>query len=248
MIYEPAEMAIILGAFFFAAFVKGTTGLGFSTTALPFLVLSLGLKETLPLLIVPSVTSNIIVMRDAGGFRPALRQFWPLYVAAIPGLLVGLYLLSWLNPVASAGVLGLVLIAYCLFAMAQPEFRLRPRVARMLTVPTGLINGVFNGLTGSQVMPALPYLMSLHLPAERFVQVINILFTGSSVVMALGLAKLGLLTPAVLLISATGLVPVFVGVFLGSKLRRWLAPKMFRIAVLAVLLVLGASMALRSVL
>jgi uncharacterized membrane protein YfcA len=248
MAFDAIEFVIIISAFFFAAFVKGTTGLGFSTTALPFLVLALGLKETLPLLIIPSVTSNIIVMRDAGGFRPALRQFWPLFLAALPGLVLGLFLLAWLDPVISAGILGLVLIGYCLIALAQPELRLRAKLVTPLQVPVGLINGVFNGLTGSQVMPALPYLMSLHLPADRFVQTINILFTSSSLVMAVGLTKLGLMTPATLVISVIGLVPVFVGVRLGGRLRRWLSPDHFRVSVLAVLLVLGISMAVRSML
>ncbi len=50
------EILVVAGAFVFAAFVKGTTGLGFSTIALPFLVLAIGLKEALPLLIIPSMS------------------------------------------------------------------------------------------------------------------------------------------------------------------------------------------------
>ena len=73
----------IAAVFFFAAFVKGVTGLGFSTTALPFLVLSIGLKETLPLLIIPSILSNLQVMRSAGHFRVSCLQFWPLYIATL---------------------------------------------------------------------------------------------------------------------------------------------------------------------
>ncbi len=248
MALELSELAIVIAAFFFAAFVKGTTGLGFSTTALPFLVLTLGLKEALPLLILPSLTSNLIVMREAGGFKPALRQFWPLYLAALPGLLLGLFLLAWLDPVLSASVLGVVLISYCLFALAQPEFRLRPPIAKLLAMPTGFVNGAVNGLTGSQVMPVLPYMMSLHLAPAPFVQAINIMFTGSSLVMALGLAKLGLMSPTDLLVSTVGLIPVFVGVRFGSTVRRWLAPKAFRVAVLALLLFLGASMVVRPLL
>lgn len=248
MALDVSELAIVIAAFFFAAFVKGTTGLGFSTTALPFLVLTLGLKETLPLLILPSITSNLIVMREAGGFKPALRQFWPLYLAALPGLLLGLFLLAWLDPMLSASVLGVVLISYCLFALAQPDFRLRPPLAKLLAVPTGFVNGALNGLTGSQVMPVLPYMMALHLPPAPFVQAINIMFTGSSLVMAFGLSKLGLMTPTALLVSTVGLLPVFIGVRFGAKVRRWLSPTAFRFAVLVILLVLGVSMLVRPML
>ena len=65
---ENGDILVVCGAFLFAGLVKGTTGLGFATTALSFLVYAIGLKEALPLLIVPSVVSNLIVMRDAGHF------------------------------------------------------------------------------------------------------------------------------------------------------------------------------------
>ena len=56
--FEPNMLLSVAAVVFLAAFVKGVTGLGFSTTALPFLVLTIGLKETLPLLIIPSILSN----------------------------------------------------------------------------------------------------------------------------------------------------------------------------------------------
>ena len=242
---EPLQLLIVAGAFFFAAFVKGVTGLGFSTTALPFLVLALGLKATLPLLIIPSLASNLIVMRDAGHFRSTLKQYWRLYVAAVPGLLVGLTLLSQLDPRHSTAVLGAVLMLYCAFALAQPNFRLALRLARPLSAPVGLATGIVNGLTGSQVMPVLPFLLSLHLEANRFVQAINIFFTVSSLVMAAGLATLGLMTPAVALASLAGLVPVLLGVKAGTIVRRWLSAKAFRTTVLVVLALLGASLIVR---
>ena len=72
---DMEKSLIVISVFFFAAFVKGTTGIGFSTICLPFLAMTLGIKETLPLLIVPSLLSNILVMVDAGHFRSTLAQF-----------------------------------------------------------------------------------------------------------------------------------------------------------------------------
>ncbi len=98
---EPGDILVVVGAFFFAALVKGITGLGFSTTALPFIVYAIGLKEALPLLILPSVVSNLIVMRDAGHFRATLMQFRLIYTAAPVGIFIGLALLMWLDPAIS---------------------------------------------------------------------------------------------------------------------------------------------------
>ena len=79
--FEVGELIIIYAVFFGAALAKGVTGLGFSTACLPFLVLALGLRETLPLLLLPSMASNLLVMRSVGHFRATVvgfgRCFWP---------------------------------------------------------------------------------------------------------------------------------------------------------------------------
>ena len=65
-------------------------------------------------------------------------------------------------------------------------------------------------------MTVLPYLLSLNLDPNRFVQAINCSFTLSSLVMAAGLAQLGLLTVETAAISAFGLILVYLGIKLGS--------------------------------
>ena len=64
--YAPEELAVIAFAMLFAGFVKGATGLGYSTTCLPIMALALGLKASLPLALAPSLASNAAVMLGAG--------------------------------------------------------------------------------------------------------------------------------------------------------------------------------------
>ena len=245
---EHTQLAIVVGAFLFAALVKGVTGLGFSTTALPFLVYALGIKEALPLLIIPSIMSNLIVMRDVGEFRPTVSRFWWLYLAVAPGVVSGLWLLNWLDPIISSAVLGIALIVYCAIAWLQPDFRLSRRIAKLLEIPVGFATGLINGVTGSQVMPVLPFLLSLHLERNWFIQAINISFTLSSLVMAIGLWKLGLMTLQSVQVSLLGLVVVFIGVRFGSHARHWLSPAAFRSTVLIILTALGGGLIIRLVL
>jgi len=245
---ENGDILVVCGAFLFAGLVKGTTGLGFATTALSFLVYAIGLKEALPLLIVPSVVSNLIVMRDAGHFRATLIQFRLMYAAAPVGIFIGLALLMWLDPTISSAILGLVLIIYGVITITQPAFRLPTALARRLEIPVGFTTGLVNGVTGSQVMPVLPYLLSLPLERNVFIQAINISFTISSVVFAIGLAWVGLFTVDTTQISFVGLVAMLVGLKLGIPIRRRLPQSSFRRAVLGLLVLLGAGLVLRSLL
>ena len=245
---ENGDILVVCGAFLFAGLVKGTTGLGFATTALSLLVYAIGLKEALPLLIVPSVVSNLIVMRDAGHFRATLIQFRLMYAAAPVGIFMGLALLMWLDPTISSAILGLVLIIYGVITITQPAFRLPTALARRLEIPVGFTTGLVNGVTGSQVMPVLPYLLSLPLERNVFIQAINISFTISSVVFAIGLAWVGLFTVDTTQISFVGLVAMLVGLKLGIPIRRRLSQSSFRRAVLGLLVLLGAGLVIRSLL
>ncbi|MEM8971536.1 MAG: sulfite exporter TauE/SafE family protein, partial [Pseudomonadota bacterium] len=141
--------------------------------------------------------------------------------------------------------LGVVLVAYCLFALANPNLRLAANLEKPLAPIIGFTTGILNGLTGSQVMPVLPYLLSLNLEPNRFVQAINFSFTLSSLVMAAGLTKLGLMTLETATISACGLVLVWAGIKLGTRVRSMLSPELFRAIILVFLMLLGASLAVR---
>jgi hypothetical protein len=242
---ETTQLTIVTAAFLFAAFVKGVTGLGFSTTALPFLVYTLGIKDALPLLIIPSITSNLIVMRDAGQIRPAAFRFRWLYLPVVPGIVLGLWLLNWLDPIVSSAVLGIALISYCAIAWLQPNFRMGSKIAKALEIPVGFTTGLINGVTGSQVLPVLPFFLSLQLERNMFIQAINVSFTLSSLVMAAGLWKLGLMTLHSVEVSLLGLAAVLIGVRFGSRVRSWLSPAAFRSAVLIILTVLGVGLVVR---
>ena len=99
-------------------------------------------------------------------------------------------------------MLGAILILWCAFS--NPVLRLPGQWERPLGPVSGCLTGIVNGVTGSQVMPAVPFLMSLHLDRNLFVQAANCSFTKSSVVMAIGISRIGLFDLNDVLISILG--------------------------------------------
>lgn len=232
-------IVLIASAYLLAAFVKGATGLGFSTSALPILALGLGLKSAMPLVIIPSLISNALVMVQAGHFRETTRRFWPMFVATVPGVLLGLAVLDLIDSLVAGAILGVVLIGYGTFTLFRPARPIPASLARTLAPLAGFVTGVINGMTGSQVMPVLPFLLALRLDPRRFIQTINISFSLSSIVMALGLSTLGLMTLETLWISLAGLIPVYLGTRIGGVVRQRMNAETFRTVILLMLIVFG---------
>lgn len=242
---DTQTAAYVFLAFFAAAFLKGITGLGFSTICLPILSTFIDLKAAIPLVLIPSLASNVLVMAQAGRFKEALQRFWPLYISAIPGLVLGVSVLSSVKSSWSRAILGASLFAFALWSWRTQAFTLSTQAERRWSGPVGLITGVVNGITGSQVMPVLPFLLALQLHRDLFVQAINLSFTLSSLVMLMLLSRFGILSLDILGVAAVGILPVALGIFLGGKLRQRLPDDAFRKVVLVFLLVIGLSLMIR---
>lgn len=238
------HIAVISGAYLFAGTAKGITGIGFTTTCLPILALMFGLKEALPLVVIPSVLSNLMVMRQAGHFGVTVARFWPLLLTLFPGLAFGLWMLSKIDGNLASGILGLAVILWIGFSLAKPNLILSAHLERPLMPIIGLVTGTINGVTGSQVMPVVPFLMMLKMPRDLFIQSVNCSFTLSSFVMACGLGKLGLFSMQDVLISVVGSCIMFVGVALGGAVRHRLSEQLFRTATLIMLSVMALSLIL----
>jgi uncharacterized membrane protein YfcA len=169
-----------------------------------------------------------------------------MLLATVPGIVIGLWTLALIDGRHAGGVLGVVLMIWCAFSYAKPEMRLPGRWEHLLGPVSGFLTGTVNGLTGSQVMPSMPYLMALHLDRNVFIQAINCSFTLSSFIMAVGLERLGLFTTDGVILSAIGTAFVFSGLKLGERIRHRLSPDAFRLALLAMLTGMGVSLVLRA--
>jgi uncharacterized membrane protein YfcA len=229
-----------------AGVVKGATGLGYSSCALPFLVSALGLKPAMALVLIPAMATNATVAFNAGHFTEIARRFSRLYIAMLPGIATGVYLLVWIAQSVAVRTLGLIIIGYALMTLCRPQLLISKTYEHALQVPTGFANGVLTGLTGSQVMPLFPYMMALDLDPNRLVQAINLAVTLASLCLAAGLFWTGILTPEIAVASSIAIVPALAGVELGSRMRAHIPAAQFRSVVLYVLLGTGFVLLVRS--
>ncbi len=243
---DVSLIVFAISGLFVAGIIKGATGIGYSSCALPFLAASLGLKAAIVLLVVPAMASNVAVLFSTGSLEVAVKRFWPLYLATLPGILAGVMLLMWADKRIPVQILGVIISAYAIQAWLRPSFSLQPGTARAAQVPVGLLNGLLTGFTGSQVMPLMPYMLSLKLDSALFVQAVNIAVVIASVFLGIGLWASGLMSVPELGLSVLAVVPALLGVQIGNWARCHIPQTHFRSIVLAVLLLIGISLLIKA--
>ncbi len=239
---EASDFIIVVAGLFFAGLIKGTTGIGYSTCAIPFLVAGVGLKAAMAIVLVPAIASNGAVIFNSGGLSIVALRFWRFYGGIIPGIAGGTYALTAVNAGSATQLLGWITMIYVVLALLRPDMTLPPKLERVLALPAGLLNGFLTGLTGSQILPLMPYMMALRLPAEQQIQAVNLAVTLASVVMAVSLLSAGIMTVELLALSVVGAIPALMGVAAGSHLRPYLSPQAFRFVTLGLLGIIGAAL------
>lgn len=239
-------LTIVYTTFFAAAFIKGLTGLGFVSLCLPVIALFMKLEEAIPLVAIASLISNVMVIYQTDRLRQSIRRFWLLYISAFPGIYVGVLILNAVGNYFAKIVLGILSIAYALLLLLKIEISIPEPKERILSFPVGFTNGFLNGLTGTQIIPMLPYLLSLKLDRNGMINAINIGFTLSITLLIIIFGKFDLLTAASIKYSIIGAIPVVVGIYLGGKLRHRVSEERFRIAVLVILIIIGLNLIISS--
>ena len=242
----PGNIALVSVTFLVAGIVKGVIGLGLPTVSLALLTATLGLKEAMALMLIPSLVTNLWQAFVGGAFAAIVRRLWTLLLAVCIGVVLGAQLLSRSDNTFLSGVLGILLSIYSGLSLMMPQISSPGRWESWLSPTIGAVNGVVTGLTGSFVVPGVPYLQALGFPRELLIQAMGILFTVSTLALAVALTGHSLLPRELGVLSLAGLVPAFLGVLSGQRLRRRVEEERFRHMFFIGLMLLGAYMTVRA--
>ncbi|RDD72100.1 sulfite exporter TauE/SafE family protein [Paracoccus versutus] len=236
---------LIALTFLAAGIVKGVTGMGLPTLAMGVLGALLSPLTAASLLIVPSMVTNLWQLLAGPRIGALARRLWPMMAASMAGTLIAAPLLTGGNGGATTPILGTTLIAYALYTLLAPPFRVSPVQERWLSPLVGLVTGLIAGGTGVFVIPAVPWLQALGLEKDELVQALGMSFTTSTIALALGLASRQVWQVDQLALSVLAVVPALIGMGAGQILRRAVSPAAFRRGFLIMLALLGGEMLLR---
>jgi uncharacterized membrane protein YfcA len=214
--FDVFIIAAIAGTFLLAGTVKGVIGLGLPTISLALLTVAVGLPNAMALLLVPSFVTNLWQAAVGGNGAIILRRLWPFLLMATATVWFGATALTRVDLSLLSALLGL----------------LGPLL--------GTANGILTGMTGSFVVPGVLFLQAIGLSRDMLIQAMGMLFTVSTLALAVALQRNSLLTVELGGLSAMALLPAISGMVAGQRLRQNLSEPLFRRVFFVALLLLGA--------
>lgn len=237
--FDTNALVLIALTFLLAGSVKGVIGLGLPTISLAVLTVTVGLQPAIALLLVPSFATNVWQAVVGGNGRTLLGRLWPFLLAATATVWIGAAALTRVDVSLLSALLGVLLVIYAVVSLGRARISI-PRDWEAWAGPVaGTVNGLLAGMTGSFAVPGILYLQAIDLPRDTLVQAMGMLFTASTIALALSLGGHDLLTVELGIVSTAAVLPAVIGMSLGRRYRDRLSEKSFRRVFLLSILALG---------
>lgn len=224
-----APVLLLIGAtFLLGGFVKGALGLGLPVVVIAILATTMGLKAALAIFLIPAVISNIWQALSGPALPALIRRMWTFLLAAMAGIWIGTGVLARVETGPLEILLGVLLIAYSLFALFTPQLPPPGRHERWMSPVAGGSAGVVFGMTGIFIVPGILYLQALGMKRDMFVQALGLTFVTISSSLLVGMVGRDLISGEQALVSALVVAPTLVGLVLGQRLRHRISEDLFR--------------------
>ena len=237
---DPLILAVIVGTFLIAGTVKGVIGLGLPTVSLGLLTVATDLPTAMALLLVPSFVTNLWQATVGGNGREVLLRIWPFLVMATVSVWLGAIALTRADLRLLSALLGGLLVTYAAVNLAGFRLAITARQEVWAGPLVGTANGILTGMTGSFVVPGVMFLQAIGLSRDMLIQAMGMLFTASTLALAVALQGNQLLTAQLGTLSAAALLPAAAGMVFGQRIRQRLSEHLFRRVLFVALLILGA--------
>ncbi len=245
--WAPEILVLVVATFVAAGMVKGVVGLGLPTVSMALLTATLGLRDAMALMLMPSLATNVWQAVAGPYLGEILKRFWPMTIAALVGIFVGLRIGIGVDPAVLGGLLGILLCIYAITGLGKFTFAGLQKAETVWSAVMGFASGLMTGLAGVFIIPGALYLQALQLRKEMFVQTLGVLFVVATVGLGFGLSRYELLDGDQALVSAAAVVPAFAGMYLGQKIRAKLSEEGFRVVLFSGLACIGLYLISRAI-
>jgi uncharacterized membrane protein YfcA len=233
--------SFVLGLFLFAAFLGGFAS-GLAGFAMGFVVSGLWLHILTPIQTTTLIVGYGLLTQGYGVWKLRHALTWqhiaPFIIGGVVGVPIGTLLLTYINPAYLRSGVGVLLVIYGAYGLAQPKLRPVPdNVAADAGI--GFANGMLAGLTGLPGFIITVWCQLRGWPKDVQRSVFQPVLLAAIVMNVISLGIAGAITTDTLRLYLLGLPAMVAGLWVGFKLYGKLNDAAFRKVILVLLLLSG---------
>lgn len=237
---------LVAVALLFAAFVKGTTGMGFPLIATPTVALLLDIRVAITILIIPNLVMDIAQVFRGGFPYAVVRRFGSMLALTVIGVFLGTKVLVTLPLWLLNFWLGVMVLVFVLSNWLRFDFTISPRAETFLSPPAGLVSGFLNGMTNAAGPSLAIYLYSLRLEKKDFIKSIATIFVITKASQLVAVSTWNLFNWSTLSLSLEVTLFVLLGFYSGLKTQDRINQQTFNRGLLVLLFVIGVILIVRA--
>lgn len=247
LLHPALSLSILLaacGITFVAGVIKGALGF-----AMPMVMIS-GLSSLMPVelalagLMLPTLVTNLSQALRQGwpAAWASSKQYWRMLLALVVFLLLSAQALTFLPSAVLLMILGVPIILFALVQLAGMPLRIQVARRRRAEWTSGIIAGLYGGISGVWGPPVMVYLISVDTGKRDMVRVLGIVFLIGAVALVAGHLVSGIANGKSMTFSALLIVPGMLGLWLGYKVQDKLDAARFRRWTLIMMVILGLNL------
>jgi len=204
----------VLGVVFLATLIRSAFGFGEALVAVPLLAFRVPLQVAAPLAVLISIlVAGIVVVQDWRKIH--LRSAGGLLLSSLFGIPLGLLLLTSTHSRTVKGVLGAIIILFCVYSLVGRTPLLLPTDDQRWMAACGIVSGVLGGAYGMNGPPLVVYGSMRGWSPQHFRATLQGYFLPASIIGMVGYVFVGLWTPLLTRYFLYSLPVAILGVILG---------------------------------
>jgi len=234
---EPTEFALIVVILCLATAFHGTLGFGTGLVAMPLLTLLIGVEEATAIVAFVIVGTTILLLRR-NWQRLERRAALQLIVSSIPGVPIGIFVLTSAPTDLVQRALGVILIIYAIYSLIGPPLAQASHSvwAYMLGFASGVLGGAYN----TNAPPVVIYGTLRRWPPDVFRGTLQAYFVPLALVVWLGHGVSGLWSWDIVVAYALYFPFGLVALWFGHRLATRIPADAFQRVLYLAVIVLGA--------
>ena len=233
--------------FFTGGLVKGLIGVGLPTVTLTFLSFIFDIKVSISIILLPVILTNLYQMIDGKYLKKIINDTSIFQISAFIFIFPGFYFLLLFSSNTILITLAIILIFNSILGLIKYEIKFKNFKSKYFQLFIGSMTGIVTGITGIYTMPFIFLIQSLQYAKNQIIQLMGLTFFVFACTQFFLFSFNDLINIKILIFSLITCIPILMGVYLGTILRKKISESLFKSLFNLMLVIMGILLIMKTI-